>query len=151
MTFYIKDKDGEVVEATQEQIDGLFTERHDRWVKTESAKIREDVENLVREELTPTITKEIEDKVKGEFQPKIDEAESKVKTLDIQLRQKTIAAEYGFNAGTEKYLGEGTDDEMRKEADNLKQNFASGVKVPEKETSSGKSATQERTGIKVEI
>lgn len=151
MTFYTKSEDGTFAEATQEDIDGLFKDRHDRWVSTESTKIRGDVEKTVREELTPTLTKEIEDKVKAELQPKLEDAEKKANTLEIQLRQKTIAAEYGFKPGTEKYLGEGTEEEMRKEADTLKSNFSSAQQPPEKETPTGTSAVQTKTGVIVKV
>lgn len=147
-TYFTKGENDEYQEAT---VDDMFKERHDRWVKTESTRIREDVEKSLRDELAPTITKEAEDKIKSELQPKLDAAVQKAQQLETSLRQKTIAAEYGFKPGTEKYLGNGTEEEMRKEADLLKSSFNGTTKAPDKETGSGKSATQQRTGIKVEI
>ena len=132
--YYIKGDDDNYVEANA---DDIFKDRHDRWVKTESDKIRGDVEKSVREELEPSIRKEIEENIRGEYQPKLDAVESEKKKLDIALRQKTIAAEYGFKPGTEKYLGEGTDEDMRKEAENLNSNFITGTKTPEKQTVTG--------------
>ncbi len=53
VTYYTKNDAGEFTEVST---DDMFKERHDRWVKNESAKIREDVEKSVRDELTNTIT-----------------------------------------------------------------------------------------------
>ncbi len=133
MAYFTKNKEGEFVEVSD---DAMFKERHDRWVETESAKIRKDVEKAVRDELSPVITKEVEEKVKVEWQSKLDGVETKSKELETSLRRKTIAAEYGFKPETEKYLGSGTDEEMRKEADTLKSNFAVNAKAPEKQTAS---------------
>ena len=152
MQFYTKGEDGNFTEATQEQIDGIFQPRFERFKKTESANIRGEVEKTVREELTPKLTEELQTQIKAEYEPKLAEAEDKIKKFDIQVRQKTIAAEYGFKPETEKYLGEGTDEEMRKEADNLKNNFGGATKVLEKiSNNGGKSEVQERTGVKVVI
>lgn len=148
MTYYTKGEDGEYSEVA---VDDMFKDRHDRWVKTESTKIREEVEKTVRDELTPTITTEIEEKIKSEYEPKLQEVTDKAAQLETTLRQKTIAAEYGFKPGTEKYLGNGSEDEMRKEADTLKNSFANGITPPEKTTGTGESTTQKRTGIKVTV
>lgn len=148
MAFYTKDDEGNLTEVNA---DDMFKDRHERWVKTESEKVREDVESSIREELTPTITSEIEEKIKGEFQTKLDEATSTATKLETQLRQRTIAAEYGFKIGTEKYLGEGSEEEMRKEADNLKKSFAAGHSKPSRDVDSKVSKTQKSTGIQVTI
>lgn len=148
MILYTKDADGNESEVN---VDDLFKDRKERWVKTETAKMREEVEKTLRDELTTSITKSTEDKVRKEFQTKLDDATAKNTQLETTIRQKTIAAEYGFKPGTEKYLGTGTEEEMRKEADNLKNNFGAAPKAPEKQTGSGISETQKRTGIHVDI
>jgi type I site-specific restriction-modification system R (restriction) subunit len=157
MTFYTKNDEGKFVEVVQDKLDDLFKERHNRWRETETEAIRAEVEKTVREELADSvakeISKEIEDKVAAEFQQKLDKAESEIENLDIQIRQKTIAAEYGFKPSAEKYLGVGTHEEMRKEADNLKSNFAATTHsdMPEKSTGPGESEIQKRTGVIVKI
>ena len=148
MILYTKDADGNESEVN---VDDLFKDRKERWVKTETAKMREEVEKTLRDELTTSITKSTEDKVRKEFQTKLDDATAKNTQLETTIRQKTIAAEYGFKPGTEKYLGEGTEEEMRKEADNLKNSFGTAPKAPEKQTGSGVSEIQKRTGIQVDI
>jgi len=122
MQFYTKNNSGEETDAT-DIVNDIVKNRLEQYKESESAKIREETEKSTREELTTTITKEVEEKIKGEFQPKLDEAEAKSKKLDVQLRQKTIAAEYGFKSDIEKFLGEGDDEEMRKAADALKSNL----------------------------
>ena len=124
MILYTKDADGNESEVN---VDDLFKDRKERWVKTETAKMREEVEKTLRDELTTSITKSTEDKVRKEFQTKLDDATAKNTQLETTIRQKTIAAEYGFKPGTEKYLGEGTEEDMRKEADNLKNSFGAGL------------------------
>lgn len=151
MQFYIKSDDGNFAEATQEQVDGTFKERFERFKRSEASNIRTEVEETVRKELTPTLKQELEQQIKADFQPKLDEAETKAKQLDIQLRQKTIAAEFGFKPETEKYLGDGTEEDMRKEAETLKSSFSSTIQGPDKTTHSGKSEVQTRTGIQVVI
>lgn len=150
-TYYTKGEDGEFSEATGDELDKMFTHRRNRWAETESQKIRESTEASIRDELTKSISDQFEEKIKTEYQPKLDEATATVSQLQTTLRQKTIAAEYGFKPGTEKYLGNGTEDDMRKEADTLKNSFTAGAKAPEKETSTGKSSIQKRTGIEVTI
>lgn len=133
MIYYIKNDKDEFVETNT---DAMFNHRHDRWVATESDKIRSDVEKSVREELTTSIEADVVARVTGEFQPKLDEATRTADDLRVQVRQKTIAAEYGFKAETEKYLGNGDEAAMRKEADILKSNFtgAAGASAPTKNT-----------------
>lgn len=150
MTYYTKDENGELSDATNE-VNNIVKSRLADYKRTATEDIRKEAEAGLRDELMSTVGKETEDRVKGEFQPKLDEAESNIKKLETSLRQKTIAAEYGFKPGSEKYLGEGSEDEMRKEADTLKTSFSGNVKAPDKETGSEKSKTQERTGISVTI
>lgn len=149
-TYYTKSEEGEFSDATEE-VNNIVKNRLHKFKESSAAEIRTEVEAKVRDELTESITKAAEDKFKSEFQPKLDEVTQKAQQLETSLRQKTIAAEYGFKPGTEKYLGNGTEEEMRKEADLLKSSFNGTTKAPDKETGSGKSATQQRTGIKVEI
>jgi hypothetical protein len=146
MTYYTKTEAGEFTEIDS---DKMFKERHDRWVEKETKQVRETAEAAIREELTPTITTEVETRIKGEFETKLEEATSTATKLETQLRQKTIAAEYGFKAGTEKYLGDGDEASMRKEADTLKTSFAAGSGKPDRDTNTQVSKTQEKTGIKV--
>lgn len=150
MQFYIKNEAGEEQDAT-EIVNSVVENRLKKFKDSETSKIREKVIEETRDELTPVLTKEIEDKMKNEYQPKLDEANAHSKKLETQLLQKTIAAEYGFKPGTETFLGNGSADEMRKNADTLKESFSVTGKAPKKETSTGKSLVQERTGIKVQI
>lgn len=155
MNFYIKKDDDSYEAVTDEKLDSIVGER----VKRAKDKVREELEKTYRDELTPKIEgelkakleSELSEKLKTEYQSQLDEANNKVKQYDVQLRQKTIAAEYGFKPGTEKYLGEGSEDDMRKEADNIKQNFGSSAPSTDKKTDTGDSTTQKRTGVKVTI
>lgn len=147
-TYYTQGENGEYSEVDAES---MFQERKSRWQQTETSKIRTEVEASLRDELTPTIEKEQRSIIEKEFQPKLEDAQKVNTALETQLRQKTIAAEYGFKPGTEKYLGEGSEEDMRKEADNLKEHFATSTTPPEKKTSSGESAIQKRTGIAVKV
>lgn len=147
-TYYTKGEDGELSEVNP---DDMFKERKQRWQTAESAKIREEVEKTVRDELSTSV-KSAEDKVRSELQKQIDEANSMNQKLEVTLRQKTIAHEYGFKPGTEKYLGNGSEEEMRKEADTLKNEFGNTkMVVPDKSTETSESEVQNRTGIKVNI
>lgn len=148
MNFYTKNDDGEYTEVDTKE---MFKDRHDQWVRSETSKIKEDLEKTYREEMSKTIAKETEDRIKNEYQPKLDDATKKVSELETSLRQKTIAAEYGFKPGTEKYLGTGSEDDMRKEADVLKNSFGGTPPAGDKHTTDSKSKTQERTGVKVVI
>ena len=148
VTYYTKNDAGEFTEVNT---DDMFKERHERWVKNESAKIREDVEKSVRDELTNTITERAEKDAKEKYQPQIDDLTSKNKDLETTILQKTIAAEYGFKPGTEKYLGTGTEEDMRTEADNLKEKFGGGATAPNRQQPGKASAIQTRTGVKVTI
>ncbi len=134
MQFYTKGEDGEFAEVTQEQLENEFKPRYERFKKTETPKIRSELEESVRNELTPKLTEELRTTIESEFKPKLDEAESKLQKLDIQVRQKTIAAEYGFKKELESFLGDGTDDDMRAKADILKSNNPAIVTTPDKKT-----------------
>lgn len=148
VTYYTKNDAGEFTEVNT---DDMFKERHERWVKNESAKIREDVEKSVRDELTKTITEQADKSASEKYQPQIDDLKSKNEELETTIRQKTIAAEYGFKPGTEKYLGTGSEEDMRKEADNLKEQFGGGAAAPNRQQPGEASAIQTRTGVKVTI
>jgi len=148
--FYVKNDSGEYAKATEAQIDELFKEKSDRIVaaklKSRREKIREEVEAELRKEITEAVKAETGDTIKAEarkeveaeYQDKLSKSESKAKELDIKLRRKIIAAEYGFKADAEKFLGDGDDEAMRANADALKTSFlsneSSGKKV-EKQTS----------------
>jgi len=133
--FYTKGEDGSFAEVTQEQLEGEFKPRFERFKKTEAPKIRTEVEESIRKELTPKLTDEIKKQLDDEYKPKLEAAESKATKLEITVRQKTIAAEYGFKSDLESFLGDGTDDEMRAKADVLKSTgHAATTTTPEKTT-----------------
>lgn len=147
--FYTKNEEGEFVEASP---DAVLADRKRRWEKTESGRIREEVTAAVREELNRDIDNEVSEKVKKEYQPRLDAANSKISELEIGMRRKTIAFEYGFKPELEKYLGSGSEDEMRAEADTLKNSFGSAASTSaEKTTQPMLSDVQEKTGVKVII
>ena len=156
--FYIKNENGEFVEADdkveerfREKSDKIVSERLNKVRERETAKIREEVEKEVREKTTDTIKSEVRSEVEKEYQEKLDKAEAENKELDIKFRRKSIAAEYGFKPEAEKYLGNGTDEEMRKEADTLKESFAKdgSFEAPEKQTNTGSSKIKETTGLDI--
>jgi ATP-dependent protease HslVU (ClpYQ) ATPase subunit len=134
--FYVKNDSGEYSKATEQQIEELFKEKSEKIVsaklKTRREKMRAEMEEELRNELSEKVKAEIGDSIKAEtrkeveteYQKKLSESESKAKKLDIELRRKTIAAEYGFKVDAEQFLGDGTDDEMRAKADALKDSFA---------------------------
>ena len=160
--FYIKNEAGEFVEA-DDKVEDRFREKSDKIVASKLAKDREKLTETVRAEIEETVRKESTDKIRNEveseirnkleseFKGKLDEMSDKNKVLETTIRRKTIAAEYGFKPEVEKYLGDGTDDEMRKEAETLKANFSQEMKSPDKQTSSNNSPIQTETGIRVEI
>lgn len=150
-TYYTKSEEGEFNEVKGTDFDQMFSDRRKRWQESESGKIREEVEASVREDLTSSVTKDVEDRLKGEYETKLNEATTTVTQLQTSIRQRDVAAEYGFKPEAAKYLGDGDEEAMRKEADSLKANFATGSKTPSKETQDRVSDTQERTGIKVTI
>ena len=142
MEVYIKNEEGEYAEATKDDIEALFRERSDKIVSKKLAAAKEKQTEEIRAEIVAKVQTEERDKLKSdlrgeiesEFKEKLDKAEARSNELGIQLRRKTIAAEYGFKPELEKYLGNGTDEEMRKEADTLKNSFATDTqfKAPEK-------------------
>lgn len=156
--FYIKNENGEFVEA-DDKVEERFREKSAKIVSArlnearekETAKIKDEVEKEVREKTTDAIRYEVRGEVEKEFQPKIDELEAKNKELGVQIRRKTIAAEFGFKPEAEKYLGEGSDDDMRKEAENLKKSFESdsNFDAPEKQTQEKTSKLAEETGLNI--
>lgn len=159
-TFYIKNETGEFVEADdrveeefRKKSDRIVSERLNKVREKETARIREEIEKDVREKATETIKTELRSEIEGEYKAKFDEYEAKNKELDVQLRRKSIAAEYGFKPEAEKYLGDGSDEEMRKEADNLKESFKSdgSFNAPEKKTSEASSRVKELTGLDIKL
>lgn len=159
-TFYKKTDEGEYVEADKD-VDELFRQKSSEIVsgklakarEKETAKIREEIEDEVRNSTLETIKSEVRAEIENEYKPKLEESESRVRQLDIQLRRKTIAAEYGFKPETEQFLGDGNEDDMRAKADTLKTSFALGNNSisMEKQSEPAVSKLQEKTGIKVEI
>lgn len=159
-TFYKKTDEGEYVEADKD-VDELFRQKSSEIVsgklakarEKETAKIREEIEDEVRNNALETIKSEVRAEIENEYKPKLEESESRVRQLDIQLRRKTIAAEYGFKPETEQFLGDGNEDDMRAKADTLKTSFALGNNSisMEKQSEPAVSKLQEKTGIKVEI
>lgn len=145
MQFYTKNESGEYTEATSAQLEEYFRSRSDKIVQnrieairqSEIEKVKPELEKTLREELTKSLEPEIRKNVESEFQTKLDEAQKTIAERDTTIRQKTIAAEYGFKAGTEKFLGTGSEEEMRKNADELKSGFiatTSKTEFPEKKT-----------------
>ena len=143
-TFYKQNDKGEYVEADND-VDELFRQKSDEIVRSklgkarerETEKLREEIEADVRKNAEDAIRKEVESSIGAEYQQKLQESEKRAKELDVQLRRKSIAAEYGFKPDAEQFLGSGDDDDMRAKADALKTSFTSESKTPnlEKETS----------------
>ena len=154
-TFYKKTDDGEYVEADKD-VDELFREKSFGIVaeklKKEKEKFRTEIEDEVRSSALETIKGEAKQELEAEYKEKFESLEAKNKTLDIALRRKTIAAEYGFKPETEQFLGDGDDDSMRAKADTLKSSFATSGSAPIEKTSEPTvSKLQQQTGITVEI
>ena len=154
-TFYKQNDNGEYVEADND-VDELFRQKSSEIVSSKLAKakekIRAEIEDEARQNALDTIKSEARQELEEEYKVKLEESESKARKLDIALRRKTIAAEYGFKPETEQFLGEGSDEDMRAKADTLKASFSSnGVVAMEKETTTPVSKLQEKTGIVVEI
>lgn len=154
-TFYKQNDNGEYVEADND-VDELFRQKSSDIVSSKLAKakekIRAEIEDETRSSALETIKSEARQELEQEYKVKLEESESKARKLDIALRRKTIAAEYGFKPETEQFLGDGTDEDMRAKADTLKASFGSnGVVAMEKETTTPVSKLQEKTGIVVEI
>lgn len=156
--FYTKNEAGEYEEADALVEEG-YREQSDKIVRKKLAQEREKVEARIRNEIEKSVREESESKIKGElrseveeqYKQKLTESESKAKQLDIALRRKTIAAEYGFKPEVETFLGDGDDDDMRAKADILKDSISLGIKAPEKKTTIEDSATVKRTGVRVSI
>lgn len=154
-TFYKQNDAGEYIEADQD-VDDLFRQKSGEIVSAKMAKakekLREEIEDEVRSNALETIKSEAKAELEAEYKEKLESSESKAKQLDIALRRKTIAAEYGFKPETEQFLGDGSDDDMRAKADTLKSSFASnGTMQMEKSTEPKVSKMQQKTGITVEI
>lgn len=154
-TFYKQNDAGEYVEADND-VDELFRQKSGDIVSSKLAKakekIRAEIEDEVRNSALETIKSEAKQELEGEYKAKLEESESKAKQLDIALRRKTIAAEYGFKPETEQFLGDGSDDDMRAKADTLKESFGTNGNIAlVKETGPSVSKLQQQTGITVEI
>lgn len=125
--FYVKTETGEFVEPTKEQIDEYFKDKSAAIV---SAKLNDDrkkyrakIEAELREEASKALKDEARAELEKEYGTKLSKAEADLKALDVKLRRKTIAAEYGFKPDTEEFLGDGDDESMRAKADKLKDSF----------------------------
>ena len=154
-TFYKQNDAGEYIEADKD-VDDLFRQKSGEIVSAKMAKakekLREEIEDEVRSNALETIKSEAKAELEAEYKEKLDSTESRAKQLDIALRRKTIAAEYGFKPETEQFLGDGSEDDMRAKADTLKSSFASnGTVQMEKSTEPKVSKMQQQTGITVEI
>ena len=154
-TFYKQTDDGEYVEADKD-VDELFRQKSSEIVSSKltkaKEKIRSEIEDEVRESALKTIKGEAKKELEDEYKIKLEESETKARQLDIALRRKTIAAEYGFKPETEQFLGDGSDDDMRAKADALKSSFSGGEAARiEKQSEPSVSKLQESTGIVVEI
>lgn len=138
MQFYIKNDSGEYTEANDQQIESLFEERSAKIVSKKLAiakekeleRIRPELEDRIRDELSDRLRTELKEEISGEYQTKLDDLAKAKNELDVKLRAKTIAAEYGFEAKMEEFLGTGSDDEMRAKADILKTGLKT-AKAPE--------------------
>lgn len=157
-TFYKQTDDGNYIEADND-VEELFQQKSDKIVshKIRSAKekLREEIEDEVRKTALETLKSEVRAEMEPEYKEKLDASEAKAKQLDIALRRKTIAAEYGFKPEAESFLGDGSDDDMRAKADALKTSFGgngdNGAFHIEKQTEPKVSKLQQKTGITVDI
>ena len=154
-TFYKKTDEGEFIEADKD-VDELFRQKSSEIVSAKLSKakekLRDEIEDEVRKSALETIKREAKSELEVEYKERLESSEAKANKLDIALRRKTIAAEYGFKPETEQFLGDGSDDEMRAKADTLKHSFGSnGSASIEKQSEPKVSKLQESTGIRVEI
>ncbi len=158
-TFYKLNDAGEYAEADND-VEELFRTRSDEIIRKkldkakerETEKIRSEIEDEVRKSSLETIESELRTKIESEYKPKLEASEAKAHQLDIALRRKTIAAEYGFKPDTEQFLGDGDEDDMRAKADVLKASFSGNINAPlEKQSEPSVSKLQQATGITVEI
>lgn len=155
-TFYKKTDDGEYVEADND-VDELFRQKSSDIVSAKLSKAKEklkgEIEDEVRNTALETIKSEVRQEIEAEYKPKLEESETKARQLDVQLRRKTIAAEYGFKPETEQFLGDGSEEDMRAKADTLKESFNfkdAGISM-DKQAEPQVSKLQQSTGIVVEI
>lgn len=160
MQFYTKDDSGEYTEATDSQIEELFQARSEKIIakklaiarEKELERIRPELEEQIRKDFTPKLEAEAQEKAKADFETKLREAENRANELDVALRRKTIAAEYGFKPEAEQFLGNGTDEEMRSNADTLKNSFAqTNVNPPEKKSTEPESKLLQDTGLDIRV
>ena len=161
MQFYTKDDSGEYAEATDSQIEELFQARSEKIIakklaiarEKELERIRPELEEQIRKDYYPKLEEEAKEKAKAELEPKLHEAENRANELDVALRRKTIAAEYGFKPEAEQFLGNGTDDEMRSKADTLKNSFAAqGMpNAPDKQSTEPESKLLQETGLDIRV
>ena len=154
-TFYKQTEEGEYVEADKD-VDELFRQKSSDIVSSKltkaKEKIREEIEDEVRSNALETVKTEAKAELEVEYKEKLEASESKARQLNVLLRRKTIAAEYGFKPEAEEFLGNGTDEEMRAKADTLKNSFTpENILGMEKQAEPKVSKLQEKTGIRVEI
>lgn len=159
-TFYRLNDAGEYSEADND-VEDLFRSRSDEIIRKklekakerETEKIRAEIEEDVRKNALETIKSELRTEIESEYKPKLEASELKAQQLDIALRRKTIAAEYGFKPDTEQFLGDGNEDDMRAKADVLKASFSGSNNTAgiEKQAEPSVSKLQKQTGITVEI
>lgn len=158
--FYKLNEAGDYIDADSD-VEELFKQKSEKIVASklkgarekEEAKIREEIEADVRKNAAEQIKAETKAELEEQFNKKLSESEKQNRELDVRLRRKTIAAEYGFDPSAEQFLGDGDDDDMRAKADTLKSAFAaSGSNTAlEKQTEPSVSKTQQKTGITVQI
>lgn len=161
-TFYKQNDEGEYVEADNE-VEDLFRHRSEKIIRSKldgsrekyKTELRNEIEEEIRNSALETIKSEAKAELEAEYKDKLSASENKARELDIALRRKTIAAEYGFKPEAEGFLGDGSDDDMRAKADVLKTSFgvtnANGAIHIEKSTEPKVSKLQQKTGITVEI
>lgn len=156
MQFYIKNESGEFVEANKEvenefkrMSDPIVARRIAEKLETELNKARPDFEQKVRGEVEESLRKTIS----TEYEGKLAEANKKYEELDVALRRKTIAAEYGFKPESEEFLGSGTDEEMRAKADTLKNTFSTPAQTqtPDKTDGAPQSKLLDKYGLDIKI
>ena len=143
--FYVKksvDGEDKFVEAVDSDLESLFSNRFKRYAENKTHDLKTAVEKDFRENEFPTIESKIREGVKGEFQSKIDELTKSLDESKVQVSRKTIAAEYGFKPEFEKYLGNGTEEEMRKEADVLKAGFGGDRKNTDMKKTTGNGGSE---------
>lgn len=156
MQFYIKNESGEFVEANKEvenefrrMSDPIVARRIAEKMETELNKARPDFEKKVRGE----VEEELRKTIATEYEGKLAEATKKYEDLDVALRRKTIAAEYGFKPESEEFLGSGTDEEMRAKADTLKNTFSTPAQTqtPDKTDGAPQSKLLDKYGLDIKI